>query len=141
MVIYSYRKAMPMAREKLNMKPIEYAKNSIDFLNRLSEDDLKKSNAKDKISIMTWERKVINKHHHLDTVHAKVGISAHQLELFIESFDPLFKKGIPFVWREKAVMLTKDAYYEKLIERGKDHLNCRYDSVTDSQDNCRQTSR
>ena len=40
---------------------------------------------------MTWARKVVNKYHHLDTVQAKVDIMAHQVKIFIDKFDPLFK--------------------------------------------------
>ena len=44
---------MAVAREKLNKKPVDFANNVIKFLNGLSEDDLKKANIKDRISIMT----------------------------------------------------------------------------------------
>ena len=44
---------MTIATQKLNKKQIDYAKNAIKFLNGLSEDDLKKENIKDRISIMT----------------------------------------------------------------------------------------
>ena len=83
----------------MNKKPVDYAKNDIDFLNSLSEDDLNKSNVKDMISIMTWARKVINKYHHLDKVQEKVDILAHQAKLYIYMFDPLFKKGLHFFWK------------------------------------------
>ena len=89
---------MAVAREKLNKKPVDYANNAINFLNGLSEDDLKKENNKDRISIMTWARKVVNKYHHLDIVQNKVDIMVHQVNIFIDMFDPLFKKGLPFFW-------------------------------------------
>ena len=79
---------MAVAREKLNKKPIDYANNAIKFLNGLSEDDLKKTNIKDRLSIMTWSRKVVIKYHHLDIVQAKVDIMAHQVKIFIDMFDP-----------------------------------------------------
>ena len=66
--IHSSRQALTAAKEKLNKKPVECAKNAIDFLNNLSEDDLKKANVKDRISVTTWARKVIKKYHHLDIV-------------------------------------------------------------------------
>ena len=72
---------------------------------------------------MTWDRKVINKYNHLETVQEKVDILAHQVKLFIEIFDLLFKKGIPLFWRDKGAMLNKDEYYEKLIAWRQDHLN------------------
>ena len=55
-------------REILNKNPIDYAKNAIDILNGLTEDDLKTANIKDKISIIIWARNVVNEHQHLDTV-------------------------------------------------------------------------
>ena len=67
-VIYSSKQAVTVGREKLNKKPIEYANNAIDFLNRILESVIKEVNIKDGILIMAWERKVINKHHHIDTV-------------------------------------------------------------------------
>ena len=45
-----------------------------------------------------WDRKVINKYHHLDIVQEKVDILAHQVRWFIDMFDPLFKKELPFFW-------------------------------------------
>ena len=70
---------------------------------------------------MTWARKVVKKYHHLDTVHVMVDILTHQVKLFNDMFDPLFKKGLPFFQKEKGAMLTKDDYYEILIERRLDH--------------------
>ena len=75
------------------------------------------------ISIMTWARKVIKKYHQLDRVEEKVDILAHQVKLFIDMFDLLFKKGPPFFQKEKGVMLTTDGYYEKLIACRQDHAN------------------
>ena len=48
---------------------------------------------------------------------------AHQLNLFRDMFDPLFKKGLPFFWEEKGAMLTQKEYHEKLIECILDHTN------------------
>ena len=67
-VIYSSKKAVTLAREKINKKPIEYANNAINFLSLLLENGLKESNIKDRIPIMMWERWVVNKHHHVDTI-------------------------------------------------------------------------
>ena len=44
------------------------------------------------------------------------------MKLFIDMFDPLFKKGIPFFWKEKGAMLTKDEYYEKIISCKQYHI-------------------
>ena len=98
---------MTIVREKLNKKPIDYANNANKFLNGLKEDDLENEIIKEKISIMVWAKNVVNKYHHLDTIHEKIDIMGHQLKLFRDMFDPLFKKGLPFFWEEKGTMLTQ----------------------------------
>ena len=65
----------------------------------------------------------MNKYHHLDTVQAKIDIMTHQLNLFRDMFDPLFKKGIPFFWEEKGTMMTQKEYQEMLIPCRLDHTN------------------
>ena len=105
-VIQSSRQIMIASREKLNKKLIDYSNNSIKFLNGLTEDNLKNANIKDIISIITWAREVVNKYHHLDTVQDKIDIMTHQLKLFRDMFDPLFKKGLPLFWEGKGTMLT-----------------------------------
>ena len=49
-------------KEDLNKKPIDTTNNTINFLNDLSEDDLKIMGVEEKISVITWERKVVGKH-------------------------------------------------------------------------------
>ena len=66
-------------KERLNKKPIDIPNKTIYFLNGLIEDELKEANIKDIISIITWARKVVNKHQHLDTIEAKIGIMTYQV--------------------------------------------------------------
>ena len=68
---------MTTVGEILNKKPIDYAKNAIDFLNGLTKEELKTANIKDMISIINWDRKVVNKHQHMDILQAKKYIMAH----------------------------------------------------------------
>ena len=42
LVIHSSRQALIVARENMNKKPFDCDKNAIDFMNSLSEDDLRK---------------------------------------------------------------------------------------------------
>ena len=85
----------------LNENPIDSANNAISFLNGLTEDDLKTTNMKDRISVITWARKVAGKHQHLDNVGEKIDIRTHQVIFFIEMFTPLFKTGLPFFMGRK----------------------------------------
>ena len=59
----------------------------------------------------------------MDAVQEKVDILAHKVKLLIEMFDSLFKKWLPFFWKEKGAILTKDEYYEKNFTFRQDHAN------------------
>ena len=96
MLIQSSRKSVAVVKEVLNKKPIDTANNSIGFLNGLNEDDLKTTNIKDRISVITWARKIVSKHQQLDIVQAKIDIMKHQVKLFIDLFKTLFDKGLLF---------------------------------------------
>ena len=70
-VIQSAKLSVTTVKERLDKNPIDYAKKTIDFLNGLTEEKLKTTNIKDRISIIDWARKVGNKHKPLDTVQEK----------------------------------------------------------------------
>ena len=80
-----------MVKQVLNKKPIDTTNNGIRFLNNLIEEEIRKENIQDRVSVITWARKVVNKYHHLETVQAKIDVMHHQIKEFIELFNPLFK--------------------------------------------------
>ena len=90
------RQSVTTVKEVLNKNPIDTAKNTVNFLNDLTMDDLKEVRIKDIILVITWERKVVGMHQHLDIVHAKIDIMHHQVKMFINLFTPLLKMGLPF---------------------------------------------
>ena len=100
-IIQGARQSATIVKEVLNKNPIDTANNTISIMNGFTKDDLKTTNIKDIISVITWDRKVVGKHQHIDTVQAKIDFMTHQVKLFIELFTPLFKKGIPFIMGRK----------------------------------------
>ena len=102
--IQEANQSVTTTRERLNKNPINYAINAIDFLNGLTEEELRTTNIMNMISIITWARKGVNQHHHLDTIEAKISIMEHEGKYFIEMFNPLVKMGLPFFWEEKGGM-------------------------------------
>ena len=81
-----------MVIQVLNKKPIDTTNNAIKFLNNLTKEEIKKENIQDKVLVITWTRKVVNKYHHLETFQAKIDVMHHQIKEFIELFNPLFKE-------------------------------------------------
>ena len=64
---------------------------------------------------------MVNKYHHLETVQAKIDIMHHQIKEFIELFNPLFKRGLPFFWEEKGGMCSQKEHDDRLISCRLDH--------------------
>ena len=62
---------------------------------------------KDRITMISWERKVIGKNHHLDNVEE---MADHMLELvksFKVLFLELFQKGLPSFWDEDGKSISQ----------------------------------
>ena len=79
------------------------------------EEDIRKANISDKISTITWARKVVRKYQHLDTFQAKMDIMNHQIKQFIEMFNPLFKTGLHLFWEEKGGIWSQKEYNDRFI--------------------------
>ena len=88
-----------MVKQVLNKKPIDTANNAIKFLNSLTEEEIKKANIHDRVLVIKWERKVVNKYHNLETIEAKIDVMHHRIKEFIELYNPLFRRGLPFFWK------------------------------------------
>ena len=70
-VISVERKSCAAVKETLDRKPADTDQNTINFLNTMSEEELKTMGIKDMIAIITWTRKIIGKHHHIESVQGK----------------------------------------------------------------------
>ena len=90
MVINATKQSCTTMKEALNRKLIDTTKNTINFLNTLSEEELRTMIINDRIAIITWARKVVGKHQHIETVQAKIDIMLHQVKNFKGSFMSLF---------------------------------------------------
>ena len=104
-----------MVKKVLNKKPIDTTNNAIKFLNNLIKEEINKANIQDRVLVITWERKVAKKNHHLATVEVKIDVMHHQIKEFIELFNPLFTRGLPFFWEEKGGMWSEKEYNLNLI--------------------------
>ena len=71
--------------------------------------------------MITWARKVLEKHQHLETVQAKIDIMQHQVKMFIGLCKPLFQKGLPSFWEENGKLLSQVEYHAQLVKCKLDH--------------------
>ena len=70
-VISVVRQSCIAIKETLDRKLADTTHNTIDFLNTLSEEELKTMGIKDMTAVINWARKIIGKHHHIESVQAK----------------------------------------------------------------------
>ena len=71
---------------------------------------------KARITVITWARKVVGKHQHIETVQAKIDIMQHQVKIFKGSFVSLFQKGFPSFWEEYGKLLSQVEYQALLVK-------------------------
>ena len=62
MVINAIREICLAVKEALDRKPTNTTRNTINFLNTLSEEELRIMGIKDMITMIIWARKVVGKH-------------------------------------------------------------------------------
>ena len=82
MVINVARQICTTLKETLDRKPTYTTQNTTNFLNNLSKEKFKKMGIKDRIVVITWARKVIGKHHHIESVQEKVDQILQQVKSF-----------------------------------------------------------
>ena len=70
-VISIERRSCVVMKETSDKRLVDTTQNTINFLNTLLEEELIIVGIKDRITIITWERKVVWKHHHVECVQAK----------------------------------------------------------------------
>ena len=110
-----------MVKKVLNKNTMDTTNNAISFLNNLTEEEIRKENIQDRVLVITWERRVVNKHHHLETVHEKIYVMHNQVKELIQLLNPLFKRGLPLFCEEKGGMLSQKEYNDILINCRSDH--------------------
>ena len=81
---------------------------------------------KDRITMITWKRKVIGKHHHVESVQAKEYHKLLQVKSFKGLFTELFQKLLPSFWDEEGKPIY-DSYYQTLLVQSRmDHKMFEY---------------
>ena len=76
---------------------------------------------KDIILVITWERMVVGKYQHLNTVQEKIDIMQYQVKMCIRSFTPLLQKGLPSFREENGKLLSQVEYHARLVSCRLDH--------------------
>ena len=76
---------------------------------------------KDRITKITWERKIGRKDHHIESVQAKDDQMLHQIKFFNDLFIELFHKGLSCFWDEDGKLISQSNYQALLVQARMDH--------------------
>ena len=87
----------------------------------MSEEELKIVEIKDKIIVITWQRNIIGKHHHIEIVQAKANNMLQHVNSFKYLFTELFQKGLPSFWDEHGKLISQSEYQDLLVKATLDH--------------------
>ena len=121
MVINVASQICTIVKETLDRKPTYTTRNTINFLNTLSKGELKTMGIKDIIAIITWASNVLGKHHHIESVQAKVDKMLQQVKSFKGLFIELFKKVMPSFWDEHGKLISQFEYQDLLVKNRLGH--------------------
>jgi hypothetical protein len=110
-------------RESLNRKPKEIAQRAITFLNGLTDADLTTMNITNRISVITWARRILGKYSHVENVEVKAGEIREEAIKFKKQFEKLVNKGLPAFWNEQNELIPQAEYKRLLFDIRMDHKN------------------
>ena len=79
----------------MEKKPLNTTQNALNFLNSLTYQKLQEIEIKDKVAIVLWSNKFINKHHLMKVVKDKSNAMSSQINDFKRAFKELFEDGLP----------------------------------------------
>ena len=73
----------------------------------MSKEELQTVGIKEKIIVVTYERKVIGKHNHIESVQEITKNILQQGNSFEDFFINLFQKGLPSFWDEDGKFISQ----------------------------------
>ena len=74
------------------------------------EEELKTMGIKEKIMVITWERKIVGKHHHIESVQAKVDQMLQHMKSFKDLFIEIFHKRLCYFLDADGKLISQYEY-------------------------------
>ena len=89
---------LKLANETMEKKPLNTAQNDLNFLNSLTYQKLQDIGIKDRVAIVLWAKKFINKHKLMKVVQDKSNTMSSQIRDVKLAFKDLFEDGLASFW-------------------------------------------
>ena len=97
---------LKLANETMEKKPLNTTHNAFNFLNCLTYQNLQDIGIKDRVAIVLWAKKFINKHQLMKVVQDKANTMSSQIKDFRLPFKDVFDDGIPSFWDDEGRLFS-----------------------------------
>ena len=81
---------------------------------------------KDRVAIVLWEKKFINKHQLMKVVQDKVNKRSSQIKDFRTAFKYLFDDCLPSFWDDEGWLFSQEQYHSLSVQNHMDHSKFEY---------------
>ena len=76
---------------------------------------------RDRVAIVLWENKFINKHQLMKVVQDKANTMSSEIKDFRLAFKDLFDDGLPYFWDDEGQLFSQEQYHSLLVQNHMDH--------------------
>ena len=105
----------------MEKKPLNTTQNALNFLNSLTYQKLQEIGINDKVTIVLWSKKFINKHQLMKVVQDKANAMSPQINDFSRAFKELFEDDLPYFWDDEGRLFSQEHYHNLLVQNCMDH--------------------
>ena len=106
---------LKLANETMEKKPLNIAHNALNFLNSLTYQNLQDIGIKERVAIVLWAKKFINKHQLMKVVQDKANKMSSQIKYSRLAFKDLFDDGLPSFWDDEGRLFSQEQYHSLLV--------------------------
>ena len=112
---------LKLANETMEKKPLNTTHNAVNFLNSLTYQNLQDIGIKNRVAIVLWAKKFINKHQIMKVMQDKGNQMSSQIKDFRMAFKDLFDDGLPYFWDDEGRLFSQEKYHSLLVQNRMDH--------------------
>ena len=110
-----------IVKEYLHTIHINKIHNVVKFMSQTSNEYLTTLGVKDRLKIIIWAKKFIEKHNLLERVSSRTKQMEEEVKKFKDKCEPLYDKGIPIFWDSNGKLLLKEERDTMLTQARMDH--------------------
>ena len=110
-----------LVNENIDKNPLDTSQNVVNFLKNLTYEYIQEMGIRDRLAIILWARKFINKHNLVKVVQEKENQMFLEVKDFNKIFQKHFNEGLPPFWDDNGKLFFQEQYHRLLVQDHMDH--------------------